>query len=116
LDTLLAASSPILDDLGAYMKPGLLYKVFLIGLAILFAVTFLLMKVDRNFLPHAEVSDSSPKSSALTEVEFETGDIVKKLNAVQETRLHTYRGDPKIQAFVEVPIDRAIDEYLKEKP
>jgi hypothetical protein len=103
LDTLLAASSPILDDLGAYMKPGLLYKVFLIGLAILFAVTFLLMKVDRNFLPHAEVSDSSPKSSALTEVEFETGDIVN-------------RGDPKIQAFVEVPIDRAIDEYLKEKP
>jgi hypothetical protein len=95
------------------MKVALLYKIFGIGIAVVMLVMFTLWRVEQSSLPKELPAEVTPTHSGFTEVEFESGEPVKNLTALQTKRLHSYRGDPKTDATLEVPIERAIAFYLE---
>jgi hypothetical protein len=95
------------------VKVGLLYKIFGIGIVVVTLVMLTLWRVEQASFPKEQPAELAPNHSGLTEAEFESGEPVKKLIALQTERLHSYRGNPKTDATVEVPIDLAIAYYLK---
>lgn len=95
------------------MNTRFLYYIFGSGALVLAIIVFGLKAIEPK--PHDPLSKPvSYEVSPLSEVEFESGMIQKKLRDADELRLARYQGDPLKDKFVEIPLSLAIDIYLED--
>jgi hypothetical protein len=94
------------------MKVRLLYRTFFISIAIVFLIFAGLWFLQASSLPKKLTTETAPEESGLAEVEFESGALARKTYTLQLERLNSYHGDPATDAFLEVPLERAISLYL----